>query len=472
MSILNAMCPNCGHVYFTSTTREYDNCIVCNANYSLQGAKNAFIEKYVNGEPDENEKKEIEAEDFFLSGSSFLALKKYDEAAQQFLFSAKCCPSNPKYWLYLLAAVTERFRLIHLFADEKAMCKVGQRKVICKNVYKNFVSTAKKDDYIFAKSEFGVDLDPKTGELWEFVQMQILRKTDLPFDLTKAARLAEYADARLKEVSETVAKRYHEALCRRLNPVKEGVLEVNTLCFFPDYEDGVLKIDTDADMIEFASDDMVGAERFKAFLLTPNVENIGTHFPFAELKVAEGVTRIPDKLMNFCGGIQRLTLSSTVKTIGKNAFTDCVNLRTVAPLSGVEEIGERAFFGTAIRVLELNNVRYLGREVLGIKASKSADCEIEKYLIRLSVEAAKNSPGFNVVGEHKCGYIALDGDEYKMIYPVKMQNGKSKPLTSSEKMIFKALAYSSAETVVVKKTPITGAIEKTKDFFTGIFKRK
>ena len=54
MSILNAMCPNCGHVYFTSSTREYDNCIVCNANYSLQGAKIEFNEKCV----DENTLKE------------------------------------------------------------------------------------------------------------------------------------------------------------------------------------------------------------------------------------------------------------------------------------------------------------------------------------------------------------------------------------------------------------------------------
>ena len=465
----NAACPNCGHIYASDGTREYESCGICNANFSMESARGAFAERY--GEkPDEKTLMAAEAEDMFLSGSSFLALKKYDSAAELFLSCAKLCPSNPKYWLYLLAAVTDRFRLIHVFADETAMRKVGSRKVICSSVYKNFTATAKKDDYIFAKSEFGIDLDPKTGELWEFVQMQLIRKDDLPFDLQKAAALAEYADIKLMAVSEKIAKRYHEALCYKLNPVKEGVLEVNTLRFYPDAPDGVLRIDTDADMIEFASDNMSGAERFKAFLLTRNVENIGAHFPFRELMVDNGVTRIPDKLMNFCGGIERLTLSDTVKVIGKNAFTDCVNLRYVSSLNGIEEIGERAFFGTGVRVLELSGAaRYLGKEVLGIKASKSAECEIEKYIVRLDEKAAENSPGFNKVGEHKCGYIVRRDEEYRIVYPEKNVDGKVKPLTGKEKMIFKALAYAAADGAgEVKKSPV----DKTKEFFSGLFKKK
>lgn len=473
MQNLNAACPNCGYVYESAGDREYEVCARCHANYRAESAVNAFAERYAQvPSPDGRAAAVTEAEDMFLSGSSFLALKKYESAAELFLSCAKLCPSNPKYWLYLLASVTERFRLIHLFADEKAMRKAGQRKVICKNVYKNFVATAKKDDYIFAKSEFGVDLDPKTGELWEFVQMQIIRKDDLPFDLAKAAELAEYADDKLMEVGEEIAKRYHEALCRKLNPIREGVLEVNTLRFYPDSPDGILRIDTDADMIEFASDNMSGAERFKAFLLTRNVENIGTHFPFTELVVDKGVTKIPDKLMNFCGGIQRLTLSDTVKVIGKGAFIDCINLRYVSSLSSVEEIGEKAFYGTSVRVLELSGAaRYLGREVLGIKSSRSDGVEIEKYLIKLDARAAENSPGFNVVGEHKCGYLVNDNGEHKLVYPIKSVGGSVKSLTGDEKMIFKALAYAALDGEA-PKSGLAEAIDKTKGFFSGLFKRK
>jgi hypothetical protein len=185
---------------------------------------------------------------------------------------------------------------------------------------------------------------------------------------------------------------------------------------------------------------MSGSERFRAFLLTRNVENIGTHFPFRELTVDKGVTKIPDKLMNFCGGIERLTLSDTVRVIGKNAFTDCVNLRYVSSLSSIEEIGERAFFGTGVRVLELSGAaRYLGREVLGIKKALSGSCEIEKYIIRLDEKVVENSPGFNSVGEHRCGYIVRRDEEYRIVYPVKTVDG-NRVVGTCRTLIFPALA--------------------------------
>ena len=468
-------CPNCDHVYLSDVRGEYEMCMMCNANYTVAAATKAYLEKH-NIATDSTEARTeavIEAEDMFLSGSSFLALRKYDEAAELFLSAAKLCPSSAKYWLYLLAAITERFRLIHVFADEKAIRKVGSRKVSCKNVYKNFVSTAKKDDYIFAKSEFGVDLDPVTGELWEFVLMQIIRKNDLPFDLLKAAELAAFAAQRLAAINEKTAMRYYDALCKRLNPVKEGVLEVNSLMFYPESPNGVLKIDTDADMIEFASDDMPGAERYKAFLLTRNVENIGTHFPFRELVVDKDVTKIPDKLMNFCGGIQRPTLSSSVKVIGREAFTSCVNLCHVSSLEGIEEIGEKAFFGTGIRILELSSAcRYVGREVLGIKKSLSDSCEIHKYLIKLDERAAAGSPGFNTVGEHKCGYLLRKDGELKLVYPVKSVGGETKSLSGNEKMMFKALAYASADDEERSKaTSFRTCLIKPRDFLAVCSKR-
>ena len=464
-------CPNCGHVYVSRVRGEYEMCMMCNANYPVAAAAKAYLERCQSAPQSTDNRTEAvtEAEDMFLSGSSYLALKNYEEAASLFLSAAKLCPSCAKYWLYLLAAITERFHLIHIFADEKATRKVGDRKVSCKNVYKNFVTTAKKDDYIFAKSEFNVDLDPVTGELWEFVLMQIIRKQDLPFGLTKAAELAAYAATKLLEINEKAAHRYYEALCKRLNPVKEGVLEVNTLMFYPEAPDGILRIHTDADMIEFASDEMAGSERYRAFLLTRNVGNIGTHFPFKELVVDEGVTDIPDDLMHFCAGIQRLTLSGTVKTIGKSAFKDCVNLSYVSSLSRIEKIGEKAFFGTSVRVLELSSsCRYLGREILGVHKSRSESCEIHKYLIKLDQSLAANSPGFNVVGEHKCGYLLRKEGELKLVYPVKKTASGTKGLSGSEKMLFKALAYASADGEEKKVT----SANPVKSFFSRLFGKK
>ena len=408
-------------------------------------------------------KEHTEAETLFLSGSAYLSLKEFEKAAELFLGAAKLSPSEPKNWLYLLAAVTERFTVLHRIADGEAKRSAGKRKVVCASVYKNLVATATKDDYIFAKSEFDIDLDPDGEELWECMIAEIIRGK-LPYE--KAAALAHVAVSELERTHPQTAKRYYPALCRRLNPVRDGVLEVNTLEYYPDAPDGVLRLDTDADSVEFASDTMLGSERFSAFMLTKGIENIGTHFPFAELTVEEGVTRIPEKLMGFCGGIELVRLSSTVKKIGKQAFSDCVNLHSITPLDSVEEIGDKAFFGTGIRVLDVpSSVKKLGSDVLGIKSSRSAECEIAKYLIKIDAELASVSPDFNRVGDHRCGYVLRENVTLRLVYPIKTVDGKARSLTHDEKMIFKALAYVSIGDGDLKKSPM----EAVKDFFSGIW---
>ena len=408
------------------------------------------------------------AEDMFLSGSSFLALKDYEKAAQLFLGAAKLCPANSKYWLYLLAAITERFRLIYLLADKNASRTVGEQKIIVGKVYKNFLSTAKKSDYAFANGEFGIDLSLESGEIWEATLVQILKIQSLPYSLSKASEIAVYACERLLTVNEKAAKRYYAPLCQRLNPVKEGVLEVNCLMFYPVFSDGMLRIDAEADTVEFASDEMLGAERFSAFLLTRNIENIGTHFPFKELVVDEGVERIPDRLFNFCGGLERVKLSDSVKVIGDSAFVDCANLCSVSPLDKVEEIGSRAFFGTSIRTLDIPpSVRRLGSEILGVKKEKSAECEIEKYLFKIDSDLAEASQGFNAVGLHKAGYIARMNGKLKLIYPSKNVGGSANTLNGREKMIFKALAYANIDDGDTRSGGF-GVMDRIK----GIFKRR
>jgi hypothetical protein len=385
-----------------------------------------------------------EAEELFLSGSSFLALGDYESAADKLLQAAKLSPSEPKNWLYLLLAITERFSVLFPLVDETAAFSIGKRRIIYKSVYKNFVSTAKKDDYIFAKSEFDIDLDPNGTELWESIINEILYFDTLPMNLRTAARLAQIATEKLEANHPETAKSYYGALCKRLNPVREGVLEVHSLLYYPESPDGVLHIETQADSIEFCSDDLPGAENYSAFLLTDGIENIGNAYPFAELTVANGVTRIPSRLMNFCGNLRKVTLSSTVKSIGASAFSDCVNLKSVSPLDSLESIGDKAFYGTSVRVLDLpRGLKKLGKEVLGAK--EGAVTEIEKYLIELDAQTLAESPDFNKVGEHRCGYLSRQNDKCAVIYPEKTVGGAKKPLTHDEKMIFKALAAISMQ---------------------------
>lgn len=72
-----------------------------------------------------------------------------------------------------------------------------------------------------------------------------------------------------------------------------------------------------------------------------------------EIVVAEGVTRIPTAFVGTGGGrqytnLQKLTLSSTVKSIGIGAFSSCPALTEVHLNEGLEDIGHSAFAGTAL----------------------------------------------------------------------------------------------------------------------------
>ena len=159
--------------------------------------------------------------------------------------------------------------------------------------------------------------------------------------------------------------------------------------------------------------------------------------------------------------------------IGKQAFAGCVNLRGVSPLDNVTEIGDGAFFGTAIRTLDIpGSVKKLGKEILGLRKGLSDGCEISKYLIKLDYELMQSSEGFNAVGEHSCGYVVRQNGKLKLVYPVKRVGGKARSLTHDEKMIFKALAYASVD----KDDMSRGVLDGAKDFLSGvksrIFKKK
>ncbi len=385
-----------------------------------------------------------EAGELFLSGSSYLVLREYKNAAELFLEAAKLVPSNAKYWLYLLCAITERFKTLLPIARDGAAYALNKRKVVYKSVYKNFIACATDADYAFAASEFNMDFSPSSGDVWVKILDELLACPIGRLSSADAAGAAHYATLKLLSSNPQAAKSYFPALCKRLNPLHDGVLEINSLMYYPESRDGVLRLDTDAHSIEFESDKMLGCERFNAFLLTENITNIGAAFPFEELVVDGGVTEIPDSMMCYCVKIRSVRLSKTVKRIGKSAFEGCVNLSSVAPLSDVTEIDDRAFYGTSVRTLDLpSSVERLGAEVLGAK--KGEDVPLEKYLIELEYELARASAEFNRVGEHTCGYVTRKNGKFSLNYPQKTVGGKKTALDANEKRIFEALACVSME---------------------------
>ncbi len=459
MATFIAVCPECKARLKTPYQNGTVKCPKCETSFKIRSA---------NAELSENRTEERgEAEEKFLSGSSFLVLCEYKKAAELFLEAAKLSPAEAKNWLYLLCAITERFKTLYPIADEKASYRIGKRKVIFKSVYNNFIATAKAEEYIFAKNEFGIDLRPHATELWCKILDGILTPTPLKISLKNAADIAYTSTKKLLSSNPKLAKSYYPDLCKRLNPIHDGVLEINTLAYYPTSSDGVLRINApDIDSVEFASDELSGSERFKAFLLTENIKSVGAFFPFKELRTDKNVTEIPERLMCFCNGIRNVKLSENVKKIGCRAFCGCINLSSVILPEGIEEIGNEAFFGTSVRTVVIpSTTKTLGTAIIGTK--RTEDVQIEKYLIELDGELAEKSVGFNAVGEHFCGYLIRKSGKYIPVYPQKKADVQ---LTPDEKRIFEALICVNIDSDSTEKKPTTRT-ERTREFFSDIMKK-
>ena len=496
MPIVKGKCPNCGASIELYSTHAFGVCSYCGKQYRteevlsgpgnpekpfhltpeteiLQSKPQTVQPQKKNAVYKESEVIPDPAQDCFLSGSSYLALGNYAMACEQFLKAAKLAPGNPKYWLYLLCAATDRFTRLYRLCGESDTVKAGDRRIYCRKVYKNFLNTADSDDYIFVKGEFGIDLSPDSCEIWENVLTYILRKKNLPFSLGRASATAEYAYDKLSEISAEKAELYRNALCRRLNPQKDGVLEINTLRFYPETENGVFSAYENTDTIEFASDNMSGSKNFRAFLLKKGVETIGVHFPFEHLITDRDVEKIPDKLICFCGKLRKVTLGPEVSLVGRSAFEGCVNLSAIENTDKLKEISDRAFFGTAVRVLDISpETKKLGREILGCGARASEHCEIEKYLIKLDASLAAKSKGFNNVGAHKCGYITRKKGKLRLYYPMKNVNGAVRQVSEREKMIFKALAYANIDNEDIEMVKAESPVQRLAGKLRNIFRSK
>ena len=63
-----------------------------------------------------------------------------------------------------------------------------------------------------------------------------------------------------------------------------------------------------------------------------------------KIDIQEGITSIPDKEFGQFANLTEVTLPTTMKTIGKEAFTYCNKLRKIVMLDNITSIGEDAFF--------------------------------------------------------------------------------------------------------------------------------
>ena len=104
-----------------------------------------------------------------------------------------------------------------------------------------------------------------------------------------------------------------------------------------------------------------------------------------------------------CSGIKKLTsltIGKNVTTVGKDAFEDCVNLKTVSGGSAVESIGGEAFENCkSLEAFTLGeNVKKIGEEAFN-KCGKLAQITVKTKLL-----TAKN------VGKNAFGNICKEAE--------------------------------------------------------------
>lgn len=448
MSISNAVCHKCGCMFALEGTNSACVCPHCGEVLDVRTAieYHKAVEA-VNGDVNAAQH-DVEAEDMFLRGSSYLAIGDFVNAGGCFLDAAKKSPSVARYWMYLLCAVTEQFKKLMLVAGKNGVRKAGERKVICYNVYKNFISTAKPEDFAAAYNEMGIDLTPKN--FWSKIIHEVLSAEDGNVNASETAECVEFAYKQLKALGFDITDDARDELDTKLNPVKDGIAEINTLMFAPKTENGMYSVEN-AETVEFARDNMEGSKRFSCFLLTKNVKSIGSNFPFARMRIALDVTEIPSKLMYCAEKLEKVTFSPSVRRIGERAFFGCVNLKKVRLNEGLVEIGDQAFFDTQLRCAVLpNSLKRIGHLPFGVTLKDDTDIDISKYVYIIPKEACASSDDWNLIGYQRAGYVLRTRDTLSLIYPTKYRrksNGllKAVPLSDSEIMIFKALVCNYAD---------------------------
>ncbi len=390
-----------------------------------------------------------EANQAYLRGISFLAYGDCRSAAGWFLEAAKLSPATAHFWLYLLYSVTERFTDIEVVAHKDESRLAGDKRVIAHNIYKNFLGTARPEDFSFSMRELSLDLRP--AFFWARIINNI---ATMPIRTMSAAEESEtvlYAYEKLLETGADLSESLKRIVANRVNPVDGGRLEINSLVFFPVPADGYFRIPSDIQSVEFISSDLPGADRFKAFILTPNVKHIGVNMPFSEMVISSEVTKIPADLICGAEKLTRVRMARSVTAIGKNAFSGCINLSKVDFKEGLKKIESKAFFNTALRTAILPaSLMDIGDEAFSMTHEESGDLDLSKILFVVNPEVPTCGKRYwNRIGNHRFGYLIRKKYALSIVYPAKSRvtaKGKLRPdvLTEEEKTAFKALACSYA----------------------------
>ncbi len=454
----NGICPYCGKVFnINDAARKYSaiqsagarggalspampmasSSMISARNYAWQN----MIPMYYCESQDANQA--------YLRGISFLAYGDCRSAAGCFLDAAKLSPTTAHFWLYLLYSVTERYTDIEVIAHIDESRFAGDKKIIVHNVYRNFVGTARPEDYSFSLRELGLDIRPE--RLWSRIISDI---ATMPIRLTSAAEetaTIEYAYERLTETGADLSENLKQLVSGRVNPVREGCMEINSMLFFAVPADGYFKLPSDVQSVEFMADNVPGSERFTAFKLTSNVKHIGSNFPFKEIIVGSDVVKIPADLVCGASKLERVRLSRSVSSIGAGAFADCVNLTKVDFKEGLKKIGSKAFFNTGIRSAILpSSLSDIGDEAFSMNREDSLELDLSKVLFVVNPEVPSCGKRYwNRIGNHRFGYLIRKKYALSIVYPVKARltsKGKLRPdvLTEEEKRVFKELACNYA----------------------------
>ena len=108
--------------------------------------------------------------------------------------------------------------------------------------------------------------------------------------------------------------------------------------------------------------------RVQKIVVEEGITVVGTTFNgciyVKEIVISEGVESIDEMAFYGCWKVESLTLPSTLKTIGNNAF-DSIGLTEIIIPEGVESIGDYAFLGEIKKVTIPSSVSYIGEEAFG-----------------------------------------------------------------------------------------------------------
>lgn len=90
----------------------------------------------------------------------------------------------------------------------------------------------------------------------------------------------------------------------------------------------------------------------KMVVPTQLFENYGTSEYLKEITIPEGYDRLAEKAFYTNAKITTFNLPSTLKLIGESAFENCAALASITLNKGLENIGKRAFVGTALTKID------------------------------------------------------------------------------------------------------------------------